>query len=813
MTIRKKFLISALLVMVALGAIGSFTGITVRDRQQRQVRQSVALVADLEKQRVLSSLQATNQALSLAAQTENLGPRLDEFAADPSPAKRAALEAFVADVVSLLPGVRAVTVAGADGKPILDSSVVGEAFRPLITTESDIALGVSAVRDGATERVLRAAQVAAGDSRFLHVMPVAGAGGPRGFMIAECDFGPMQEVVNGSRVLGTSAETTFVERTDAGALILNRLAFRDDPPFTVTIPLTKATAPAVLAIDGPQTTHTDAVDYRGKKVITAIRRIPNTPWGLAIKVDQDEAYAGVERVLRLGVIGFAVSGGVALAAFVMSFTSISRRIRRVSESARALSDGDLTARVSDDAGDELGQMARSFNRMADTLVADMAHRRRAEADLAHSARHDPLTGLPNRKAFEDELTRALAQQSAPGQVAVLFCDLDDFKVVNDDLGHSAGDMLLREVTVRLRRATGRDHVLARFGGDEFVVVARGLGDPAEAVQLGDRMVEALSSAGITLAGREIFVTTSVGVAVSAPGSTSETLVRDADAAMYQAKKIGRNRVVAHNASIQARANNRVAMGSELQRAISQQGLTMALQMIVDLETGAPYAFEALVRWVHEGREIDPSEFVLRATELDLAGALDRWVLDEACRTMMRVDPSHLAASGWLHVNVTGTSLVDDDFAEDALRILLRHGIPPSALCLEIVEDRLGGAPTLALRNLARLRREGVRVAIDDFGTGHSSLARLRDLPADIVKIDQSFVREIDGDPTALAITTSIVSLARRLGLEVIAEGVETAAQRSALLELGCRYGQGYLMGFPFPATEIDERVGHGAGRV
>jgi diguanylate cyclase (GGDEF)-like protein len=384
---------------------------------------------------------------------------------------------------------------------------------------------------------------------------------------------------------------------------------------------------------------------------------------------------------------------------------------------------------------------------------------------------------------------------------VFFCDLDEFKTVNDDLGHSAGDALLRDVAQRFGAAVGPQHVLARFGGDEFVVVARGLASDEQAFELAERMRESLSTP-VSLAGRDVFVTTSVGVAISREGATAETLVRDADAAMYRAKEVGRHRVVLYNETIGARANNRLSMTTELRRAIAHGGLTTAAQPIVDLFTGEVYAYEVLVRWSHGGKEIDPSEFVMRATELDLAGALDRWVLNEACRSMRRLQGTTIAEVGWLHVNATGTSLIDVGFADDVLRVLAAHHLPPSALCLEIVEDRLGGASHDALETLARLRRHGVRVAIDDFGTGHSSLARLRDLPADTVKIDQAFVRDIATDRASVAITSSIISLARELGLEVIAEGIEQAAQQEVLQRIGCRYGQGYLLCPPQAVADV-----------
>ena len=804
MTIKRKLFISGMLILLAFASIGAITGVTVRHRQEAQVRRNIGAVADLQRQSLTDTLASTSERLTFAMTSERLADHVSAWAASHSAADAQAVGDVIDRITPLLSAIRAITVVGSDGTVIADSSPLGAGFIPAVTTPADIAVGLAGIANGAPEWVVRAAEIGVGDARYIHVMPIPDASQPVGYLVTECDLAPIQKLTDASFVLGQTAETSLVQRTDSGAQVFSKLRFKSAAPFSITVPFERTNSPAVLALNGPPITRGGLTDYRSHQVIAAMRRIPTTSWAIVVKIDAGEANLGMERVLSAGALGFGIAGAIGVMAIVVAFGSVLRRVRKVATAAGELSTGDLTARVSDDSPDEIGKLARSFNKMADTLVADMAHRQRAEADLAHSARHDPLTGLPNRLAFDDELTQSLSVQSAPGAVGVLFCDLDDFKTVNDDLGHTAGDMLLREVATRLRGATGRQHILARFGGDEFVVVARGLSGVSEAVELGERMAEALT-APITLVGREVFVTTSVGVAIGRAGSTSETLVRDADAAMYQAKDIGRNRVVVHDATIGARTNNRLAMGSELQRAIAHRGLTMALQKIVDLQTGETYAFEALVRWVHEGREIDPSEFVLRATEMDLAGALDRWVLDEACRTMSVIDHSRLAATGWLHVNVTGTSLLDDEFADDVLRVLRRHDVPPNALCLEIVEDRLGGAPGVALRNLARLRRDGVRVAIDDFGTGHSSLARLRDLPADTVKIDQSFVCDLATDPTSQAIAASIISLAKRLGLEVIAEGIESEEQRQALVAIGCRYGQGFLLGFPFPAGEVVER--------
>ena len=800
MNIKNKFLVCGVLMFVALGVIGITTGLAVRDAQHDQVSASLEAVASLEAGRIDDALLSATARLDHHLALGAIGALVTGSGPVDEPALTAALEELTVDD----PAVLASTLVDRTGRLLAATGTAGPARPATPLDPTELAAAIASIDVGGEFAIGRGFQVADGDERYLHVVPVLGPGAdPVAYLVAEFDLEPIQALFGRHDKLGDTAEAHLVQATPDGAQFITDLRFDDEARFDVVIPRERADAPAVLAAYGPSQTYDDVTDYRGEPVIASVRHLPRTPWALVVKIDQAEAYAAFDRAMRLGLIGFATAAVLSAGALAVASSSVLRRIRKVAESASAISAGDLTARVGDRSGDELGVLARSFDRMADTLVADMARRHEMEAELAHRARHDALTALPNRMAFQHELKAALAHETGYGTVAVLFCDLDEFKTVNDDLGHSAGDALLREVSARLLRAVPAKHVLARFGGDEFVVVARQLRDTAEAVALAERMSEELS-APIALGGRDVFVTTSVGVAISQPGSTAETLVRDADAAMYHAKGRGRARVVVHDAGIGALANNRLAMTTELHRAIANGGLTVALQPIADLTTGEVHAMEVLVRWVHEGREIDPSEFVMRATELDLAGALDRWVLTESCRLMTELRGLARADVGWLHVNVTGTSLVDESFAADVLDVLATHRVTPSELCLEIVEDRLGGAPQAALATLDRLRQAGVRVAIDDFGTGHSSLARLRDLPADTVKIDQSFIRDLSTDPTALAITGSIISLADRLGLEVVAEGVETVDQVEMLGNLGCRYAQGYLIGAPRRAAVVLE---------
>ncbi len=794
MTIKRKFLLYGIAVVVAFGAIAAVAGAAVHDARRDQVHATIEAIADLERSRLTDHL--TLQADHVGKQVAAAG--LDSaLAAGDDPA---VLDERLESIVPRCVGMLGAELVGDDGV-VLATTPPGEGTAGL--SGAALRAALSAIDLGAASSVGPAIRAPAGDGKYPQVVPVRVAGQTAAYLVATFDLGALQRLLGSDEGRSPGLQAYLVQAIGDGAEYLS------DPPAGSTghsaavVPTSRTRSPAILAVTGPAATYDNVRDDRGTEVTAAVRHVPGTPFSLVVAVDNSTAYAAFDRAMRIGVIGFALAGILSLVALALAAHSVLRRIRKMSDSAARISAGELTTRVADRSSDELGALARAFDTMADTLVADMAQRQQVEAELAHRARHDALTGLPNRLAFEQALKVALGRRWESGGVAVLFCDLDEFKTVNDDLGHSVGDALLREVTSRLRRAVPAPHVLARFGGDEFVVLAEGLGSTTDAVEIGEAMCAELSSA-VPLGGRDVFVTTSVGVAMSTERSTAETLVRDADAAMYQAKALGRARVVVHDAGIGARANNRLTMSTELHRAIITGGLTVAVQPIADLTSGVAHAMEVLVRWNHDGRQIDPSMFVMRATELDLAGALDRWVLAEACRLIGPLRGMASAEVGWLHVNVTGTSLVDETFADDVLGRLAAHRVTPSELCLEIVEDRLGGAPQVALATLDRLRNAGVRVAIDDFGTGHSSLARLRDLPVDTVKIDRSFIRELSTDPTALAITGTVIGLADRLGLEVVAEGVEHPDQARALVGLGCHLGQGYLIGVPRLVSDLVE---------
>ena len=438
-------------------------------------------------------------------------------------------------------------------------------------------------------------------------------------------------------------------------------------------------------------------------------------------------------------------------------------------------------------------------------AATALHNTRLLGTVRHQALHDALTGLPNRVLFADRLEQALAacgRGSVPA-VAVLFCDLDRFKEVNDGLGHSAGDELLRQVASRLTDAVGPGAVLGRLSGDEFAVVLPDVADLPAATAVGGRVTEAFEHA-FHVEGQELSVTLSVGVAVHAgEQGRGDQLLRAADAAMYVAKQRGRNQVASGpDAAPTAAVDPTAVTERELRHAIEHDELRLMFQPVLDVRTGSTVGAEALVRWQHPRLGLlGPGSFLPLSAETGLGTDLDRWVLRAACTALAveRRPDQHVA------VNLSGRTLQAPGlvgWVRDALR---ESGLPAGQLTVEVVESRgLTDLPRLAER-LGELRRIGVRVALDDFGTGYSTLTWLQRLPVDVLKVDRSFTGSLGDDPAASGLVRGVLLLAAELGLQVVVEGVETEEQLAVLHEVGCRLVQGYLLGrpaagFPGPAA-------------
>jgi len=438
---------------------------------------------------------------------------------------------------------------------------------------------------------------------------------------------------------------------------------------------------------------------------------------------------------------------------------------------------------------------------------DVTERRALEERLKHQALHDSLTGLPNRGLFVDRLGHALARtrRRRGRRVAVLYMDLDGFKVINDSLGHEAGDLLLVVVADRLRRSLRPEDTLARFGGDEFVVLVEDVDDPGEAVRVAERITGELRRP-FTVGGRELYAGASIGIALGdARSKTPEDFVRDADTAMYRAKEEGSDYLL-FDPAMYERAVSRLELENDLRRAIEQEEFVVHYQPIISLETDEVWGLEALVRWEHPERGLlDPDKFVPIAEESGLVVPMGEAVLEEACRR----------AKGWqeerLHVpplvmsvNLSARQISRPDLAETVEGVLRRTGFEGNCLCLDVTETVYVRVLEGNTQALDRLRNMGVRISIDDFGTGYSSLSYLKRLPADALKIDKSFVKGLGEDVEDTAIVRMVIELAHTLGVEVIAEGVESRAQAALLAEMGCDMGQGYLFARPLPPEAAAE---------
>ena len=444
---------------------------------------------------------------------------------------------------------------------------------------------------------------------------------------------------------------------------------------------------------------------------------------------------------------------------------------------------------------------------------DLTETKRAEQRIYELAYFDYLTGLPNRRLLIEQLQKILTRGARSRQYgALLFIDLDNFKLLNDTLGHDVGDQLLRQVAERLRHAVRESDHLSRLGGDEFVVVLENLGESESAAiheshVIGSKLLAALAHP-YQLAGRPNVSTPSIGVAVFGPAATSvDLLLRQADLAMYRAKAEGRNTVRFFDPSMQAAADRQIDLENDLRDSIQHQHFELHCQPQFDTG-GALAGGEVLVRWRHGERGlIPPDEFIGLAEASGLINPLGNLVLDEACRVLARWAGHPRLKELSLAVNISAHQLREIDFAERVLDALQASGAPPGRLCLELTESVFAENIEDVTAKMDVLRAQGVRFSLDDFGTGYSSLSYLRRFPLAELKVDRSFVKDLPGDAHAGAIVDAILALARTLDLTVVAEGVETREQLDFLVAHGCRVLQGYLLGKPIPIEEFERRFG------
>ena len=526
-----------------------------------------------------------------------------------------------------------------------------------------------------------------------------------------------------------------------------------------------------------------------------------------------QAAMSLDRLLEVRIDGFSgradrVQLATALAAllaaylFVGFYLSVASPIRRIVATLHAVAGGDLTRRVAVDTRDELSFVARALN---ETVAKTEAATNR----LAQEATHDTLTGLPNRVLVLDRLGQALTRCRREGTLmAVLFIDLDNFKPINDSLGHHTGDEVLTEVARRLATVSRGADTVARLAGDEFLVICPGLADPDTAAETAELVVAELSrpiTTGSGATSREVTIGASIGI-VYADGSTDltpEDLVRDADVAMYRAKQRGRGRVEVFDDALRTAVELRLRTREELRLAIGEGQVRPYFQPIVDGVTAEVVGFEALARWQHPTRGLlGPHEFIEVAEETGLIVPLGAEILAYACAEAacwQRDRPGLRVA-----VNVASAQVADPSFVSTVSAVLAETGLPPGALHLEITETTLMMDTDAAAERLRAIAALGVRLALDDFGTGYSSLTYLRRFPVEALKIDRSFVAGIGHDREDEAIVDMILNLSRALGLRVVAEGVETVEQIERLRRQGCPLMQGFYFGRPMPAEQIED---------
>jgi diguanylate cyclase (GGDEF)-like protein/PAS domain S-box-containing protein len=438
------------------------------------------------------------------------------------------------------------------------------------------------------------------------------------------------------------------------------------------------------------------------------------------------------------------------------------------------------------------------------VFSDISAIKNSEHELTHLAHYDPLTDLPNRLLFTDRTEQALASaQTHKRGCALLMIDLDHFKMINDSLGHSIGDQLLKGVAERLSAMVGPGITLARLGGDEFAVLAESCPQMVHAAALAQRIIDGLKEP-FQIDGHQLFVNISVGISLF-PGDalSAEQLLRNSDSALFKAKSAGRNGYALYTEELTAHAQQRVETAFELRRALEQQELRVYYQPVHDLKTSRLIGVEALVRWEHPQRGlVSPAEFIPIAERTGLIAEIDAWVMRQACEQMCLWQQAGVVVS-FVAVNVSSRLFARRELFGQVAKVLHETGLDPACLELEVTESAVMDDPEVALEQMHRLRELGVRLAIDDFGTGYSSLLRLKRMPVQKLKIDQGFVAGLPWDEDDAAIVRVIIALAQSMGMQVHAEGIEQVEQAGFLLEHGCDLGQGYWFGRPVPAGQLD----------
>ena len=515
-------------------------------------------------------------------------------------------------------------------------------------------------------------------------------------------------------------------------------------------------------------------------------------------------------VTRRGYILGAIAIGFAVLLALVIADGLTHGLRQLIQLADAVHKGERNVRAGLGRSDEIGKLGESINGMLDALAASERERMATEEEIRSLAFYDPLTQLPNRRLLQERLRHAMIGSGRSGRAgALLFIDLDNFKTLNDTLGHDMGDMLLQQVGARLVRCIREGDTVARLGGDEFVVMLEGLAPESadaapQAEAIGRKILAALNVA-YDLAGRRHQGTSSIGITLFESNRHAiDELMKRADLAMYEAKTAGRNTLRFFDPHMQTVVSARAALEHDLREGLALGQFVLYYQSQRDVNSRVTGA-EVLLRWLHPERGlVAPNEFIPLTEETGLIIPIGQWVLESACRQLATWARAECSAHLSIAVNISVRQFRQPDFVGQVLQALAESGADARRLKLELTESLLMEDVEEIIGKMSALKRHGVMFSLDDFGTGYSSLSYLKRLPLDQLKIDQSFVRDVTVDPNDAAIASTIVALAHHMGLDVIAEGVETAAQADFLISIGCCAFQGYLYGPPVPLAQFEQ---------
>jgi diguanylate cyclase (GGDEF)-like protein len=554
----------------------------------------------------------------------------------------------------------------------------------------------------------------------------------------------------------------------------------------------------------------------GKNSLVARVRIPDLSWTVLVAQPEEIFYADIRKLTwDVLIVLFAMSGGGLLLAFYVA-RGIVRPVLMLNEKISHVSGSeDLTQRVQWASKDEFGLLADSYNKMLVRLHEAHNHMVHSQEKISHLAFHDSLTKLPNRAMLMQALESALAQAGRDGgRLAVLFLDLDDFKLVNDTMGHEVGDQLLCAVANRLRNALRKNDFFSRPGGDEFIVFMGHYGEAGRpqsndfiywASDLARRIIEIIKEPFL-IQDYETYVSTSIGISIYPDDAVdARTLLQHADSALYRAKDLGGGQVRFYSSEFSQLQRKRMSLATKLHKAVERNEFVLFFQPVVDLAEGAIVGAEALLRWQTDEGIVSPGEFIPLAEETGLILPIGNWVIDEACRQIREWNEEGVPLSS-LSVNLSPRQFWHGDIVSQLLKAVEDHKVLPENLELEVTESSVMKEPLRMEGMLKALHAKGFNLSLDDFGTGYSSLLRLKNLPIGKLKIDKSFVEETPFNENNESLITAIVQLSRNLGIHAQAEGIETVDQWRYLRNLGCRYGQGYFFSPPVPAAEIADMI-------